>query len=442
MKTTLLEKVKADILRNNLIKTGDSILVAVSGGMDSVCLLHLLLSLRDVFSIHLSVAHVNHMLRGAESDRDEAFVRKLCEKYDIPFYLKKADVKKIADAQKQSIEEAGRSVRYDFFRDIQKQYHISKIATAHNKDDNVETVCMRFMRGTGIHGLGGIPIANNFGVIRPLLHTSREEIEGYITVSALPYVTDSSNLCDDYTRNQIRHHVIPYIEKHFNHNFKETLSDNIALYDETESFMELYTESVIYKYIRKEFYGFSAKISHLLQEHPAIAKRMIRITLSKLTGTSVPNKTVQNLYESMHNKNSFSVDISANVAVHISYDTIYFYQKDFTEKTSYSISIEQGTGEISFADKHTIYLKPTLDKNKITVRKKMPGDRIYLGNCGHKKLKDLLIDEKVPAFIRDTIPMVLYENEVIWVCGIRDNPLYRATPGEAYIKLTHIQKEN
>ncbi len=442
MKTMLLEKVKADILKNNLIETGDSILVAVSGGMDSVCLLHLLLSLRDVFSIHLSVAHVNHMLRGAESDRDEAFVRELCEKYKIPFYLKKVNIKIIADEQKQSIEEAGRSVRYDFFRKIQKQYHISKIATAHNKDDNVETVCMRFMRGTGIRGLGGIPIVNDFGVIRPLLHTSRKELERYVTETALPYVIDSSNLCDDYTRNQIRHHVIPYIENHFNQNFKDTLSDNLALYGETESFMELYTASVIWKYIQKEFYGFSAEIPHLLQEHPAIAKRMIRITLNKLTGASVPNIVVQTVYDSMCNKNSFSVDISANVAVHIAYGMIYFYQKDFAEKTDYSIRIEQGYGEITFAEKHTIYLKPTLDKDRIIIRKKLPGDRIYLGNCGHKKVKDLLIDEKIPAFIRDTIPIVLYENEIIWVCGIRDNPLYRATNNESYIKLTYIQKEN
>jgi len=211
MKSDLRERTKAYIIKHNLFSYGDSILVAVSGGADSICMLDVLVSLKEEFQIKISVAHLNHMLRGEEAYRDEKFVQSICKAYQVPYHVTRIDITKLSADKRCSVEEAGRIARYEFFQQLKAEYNINCIATAHNKNDNVETVLMRLMRGTSIHGLGGIPSKNDSGVIRPLLHATREEIEGYIRSHNLSYVVDRTNLENSYTRNKIRNQLLPYI---------------------------------------------------------------------------------------------------------------------------------------------------------------------------------------------------------------------------------------
>lgn len=441
MKNNLAEKIKEDLIKYALLDNGDSVLVAVSGGADSVCLLDVLISLQDCFQLKIAVAHVNHMLRGAESDRDEAFVCSLCQAYDIPFYSRKIDVEKLAKEQKISIEEAGRQARYDFFYTLKTKYGMTKIATAHNKCDNAETVCMRFMRGTSVHGLCGIPAKTASGIIRPLLFTDRNEIEAYLSNKNLAYVTDSSNLSDDYTRNKVRHNLIPHIMKEYNENFIDTLCRNIESYCETEDFLKQYTEDIYHRIAISEEYGISIAVASLLSEHVSIAKRVIKKAISVLTNTDVSNVVLQKAYE-MLSQESSSLSMCKDLTLYQAYGKLCFVSEAAVAEMTYGIKIEEGNNICNFQDKNVIYVKSSLDPKKFVVRTRMPGDKIYLGKCGHKKVQDLFIDEKVPVFLREKIPVVLYENEIVWVCGVRDNPLFRATPGDTNLKLIYQKEKN
>lgn len=458
MKNEFIQSIKNTISKNNLLSYGDSVLVAVSGGADSVCLLDVLNEIKDEYALSLYVAHVNHMLRAEEATRDAEFVRAICEQYSIPFYCEKIDVASIAKCNKISCEEAGRNARYDFFLHLKATLSIDKIATAHNKNDNIETVCMRFLRGTGIDGLSGIPIANNQEIIRPLLHTSRKEIEEYIAQKQLEHITDSSNLTNDYTRNRIRHSFVPNIIENYNNNFVDTLHENVLLFHETSQYLKNQVNAVYRKLVRKQNFGVSFDLNRLLQEDVYIIKAIIKKAVFMCTKKEITSKSLRLLYENVITGNACSFEISPTLNVYKKYSNLYFVfqtpKTDFLynskqlrdvkiEETGYTISFSENTGPVSFQDKHVIYIKQSLCKGKtFTIRNRQKFDRIFLGN-GHKSIKDLMIDEKVPCFLRDSVPLLLLDEEIIWVCGIRDNPTYRAKENEAYIKITYSkEKEN
>ena len=212
------------IFKHNMLNRGDKVLAAVSGGADSVCMLHILNSLKNDLDIELYCAHINHGLRGDAADSDELFVKSLCRSLDIPFFSKTIDVAKMAEENKLTVEEAGRIARYSFFDELKMQYGLSKIATAHNKNDNAETVLMRIIRGTGVDGLCGIAYVRGDGVIRPILDVSRKEIEEYCTDNSLDFCTDATNADNDYTRNKIRNQLIPYLEREFNSNIIDAMT--------------------------------------------------------------------------------------------------------------------------------------------------------------------------------------------------------------------------
>lgn len=203
------EKVLATIQKFQLLHPGQRVVVALSGGADSMALLHILLSLREEYDLCLSAAHVNHRLRGEESDRDEVFVREECRRLGIPMEVLTADLPALSAEKKLGIEECARMVRYDFLERLTASGGVA--ATAHHLNDQLETVLFHLARGTGLAGLCGIPPKRG-NIIRPLLGCTRQEIEEYCTGNGISYVVDSSNLSDDYTRNYIRHHIVPQFE--------------------------------------------------------------------------------------------------------------------------------------------------------------------------------------------------------------------------------------
>ncbi len=455
MKNNLKETVKKTIKNNNLLSANDAVLIAVSGGADSVCLFDVLFSLKDELNLKLYVAHLNHLLRGDEANRDEEFVRSICEKKGVPFFCERKDVLKLSKETGTSIEEAGRNARYDFFSKLKTEHEIHKIATAHNKNDNVETVCMRIMRGTGIHGLTGIPIENDLSVIRPLLYVSREEIEKYLEEKNLSFITDSSNLEDDYARNKVRHHLIPYIEENHNESFIDTFSQNIELFTEAEHYLYHQTEKSFDSLVIKKHFGFEFDLEKLKQEDKYIIKSVLRMAFLKLSNKEMPQNLVLKVYDALVSDSDSIISASVNLDIYIKYDKLYFViKKDalsfeyeklddniFINEINAKLSFEKSFEKPNFSDKNVIHIKSPHKKGTFKVRNRKRGDTIYLGDLGHKKVKDLLIDEKIPVFLRDEIPILLYDDEIIWVPGIRDNPKYRSNDSNEHIKIT-FTKEN
>lgn len=229
------QKVIETIKKYNLIKSGDKIVLGVSGGPDSITMLDILKDLKETMNFEIYVVHVNHMIRGQDAINDQKYVENYCNKNNIEFYTKAIDVQEIAKSKKIGVEEAGRSARYEAFEEILKKTNSNKIATAHNKNDKVETIIMHILRGSGVSGLKGIsPIRDN-KFIKPLIECSREEIEKYCEINKLNPCIDKTNFENSYTRNKIRNIVIPYIKEQFNPNIVETierLSEVISSEDE------------------------------------------------------------------------------------------------------------------------------------------------------------------------------------------------------------------
>ena len=227
-------KIKETICRYNMLQKGDTVAVGLSGGADSVALLHILLSLREEYGITVIACHINHNLRGTESDRDEEFVKNFCQSLNVPLETVSIKVKEHC-APHESLEETARKLRYKEFMRICKEYN-AKLATAHTASDNAETVLINMLRGTGTKGLSGIPPVRDY-IIRPLIRCSREEIEAYCQKNNLTFVTDSSNITDDYRRNKIRHNIIPLL-KDINPSFIEAVARMTAIVGDDTDFLE------------------------------------------------------------------------------------------------------------------------------------------------------------------------------------------------------------
>ena len=240
------QKIIDTIKKYNLIKNGDSIVIGVSGGPDSICLLHVLNELKSEFNFKICVAHVNHMIR-KEADEETEYVKKVCKNLGVECFIKRIDVLKTANNLKRGTEETGREIRYEFFNEILEKTNSNKIATAHNNNDKVETILMNILRGSGIAGLKGIePIRDN-KFIRPLINVSREEIEKYCTINKLEPKIDKSNKENIYTRNKVRNIVIPYIEREFNPNIIKTLNRLSEVATEENEYINKLTQETFNK---------------------------------------------------------------------------------------------------------------------------------------------------------------------------------------------------
>ena len=287
---SLLIKVLNTIKKFNLIQDGDKLVLGVSGGPDSICMLNILNNIRNDKKLQIDfdiiVAHINHLIR-EEAKEDEEFVKNFCKKNSISFYSKSIDVKKIANNNKIGTEEAGRNVRYDFFDEILKKTNSNKIAIAHNKNDKIETIIMNVLRGSGIAGLRGIePIKNN-KYIRPLIECDRNEIEKYCEENNIEARIDKTNFENIYTRNKIRNIVIPYIKKDFNPNIIETIDRLSELIKENDDYLEnlvknKYKELIIEEK-QKEFIMDLKKFN---KEEKVIKSRILLYTISRLMGTT------------------------------------------------------------------------------------------------------------------------------------------------------------
>lgn len=284
------EKVLNTIKKYNLIENGDRLVLGVSGGPDSICMLNILNDIRNDKNLHMEfdiiVAHVNHMIR-EEAIEDEKFVENFCKKIDVPFYSKSIDVQKIANNNKIGTEEAGRNARYEFFDEVLKKTNSNKIAIAHNKNDKVETMIMNMLRGSGIAGLKGIePIKNN-KYIRPLIECERFEIEQYCKENNIDARIDRTNFENVYTRNKVRNIIIPYIKKEFNPNIIQTMDRLSELVKEEDKYLENTVKAKYKELIIEETEKqFVMDLKGFNKQEKVIKSRLLLYTISRLLGST------------------------------------------------------------------------------------------------------------------------------------------------------------
>ncbi len=283
------EKILETIKKYKMIKNGEKIVLAVSGGPDSICMLDILNDIKNDEMIDMNfeivVAHVNHMIR-KEAAEDEKYVKKYCEENQIEFYSKSIDVQKMANNNKIGIEEAGRKARYEFFDEILEKTNSQKIAIAHNKNDKIETVLMHILRGSGINGLKGIePIKGKY--IRPLIECERTEIEDYCSENSLDPRIDKTNFDNEYTRNKVRNVLIPYIQKEFNPNLIRTIERLSKLVTEEEDYMDMQVEKIYNEIlINQNEKEIELDLRKFNTQEKVIKSRIILYTITRLFGNS------------------------------------------------------------------------------------------------------------------------------------------------------------
>ena len=403
----MLNKLLSFNRKNKLMQSGDRIICALSGGADSVALLFALYLLKEKLHIDLAAAHFNHGLRGAESDRDEAFVRDFCSRYDIPLFVDSGEVK----AGKKGLEAAARDARYAFFKNLD-----GKIATAHTADDNAETVLLHLVRGTGLKGLGGI-MPQNGNVIRPMLSVTRADVEAFLAEWSLPHIEDSSNETDQFLRNRLRHHVMPLLKEE-NPQLAENLSQMaLRLRQDEECLAELAHQDAL-------------SVAQLRKMHPSLRARALERFL-KENGVHEPEAEHIALAESLvfSEKPSASGQFPGGVTVGRNYDTLVRLQGDnepdpvilpacgTVELPQWGLRITCTPAEDLICDDHTFTVKTD---GVIQVRSRRTGDTMRLSG-GTKSLKKLFVDRKIPASQRQNVPVIADGQGVLGVYGIGVN---------------------
>lgn len=414
----------ADFARKyEMILPGDRIVCAVSGGADSVALLFGLYLLKDKLDITLEAAHFNHHLRGEESDRDEAFVRQLCDRYDIPLHLGQAQVK----PGKKGLEAAARDARYGFLQTLP-----GKIATAHTADDNAETVLMHLVRGTGLKGLGGIMPVNG-RIIRPLLTATRRDVEAFLDEYYVNHIEDSSNHSDDFLRNRIRHHVMPQLQQE-NPHLVQNLSQMALRLRLDEEYLSRQAE--LQQPIR---------VSQLKQMHPALRCRVLEQFL-KSEGVREPEQSHLAMADALlfSEKPSAKANLPGGMTLSRCYDGLVVLREEEplpemvltcpgeVEISGYRVKVEPAQAIINTPDTFTVSTIGT-----ITLRPRKSGDEIRLSG-GTKSLKKLFIDRKIPASQRMHIPVIGDEKSILGVYGIGAN--LNRTAGQLPAVMIKIEK--
>ena len=443
----VLGEVRETIARYAMFDRGDRVLVAVSGGSDSVALVHILHSIAGDFSLKLAVAHLNHGLRGQESDRDAEFVTVLAKKLELPFFIARRDVKAFQLRRRLSLEEAARRVRYDFFDDIAATHGFDKIALGHHSNDNAELVLMNLLRGSGPLGLAGIAAVRDSKIVRPLIHLKQAEILAYVSANNLSFVTDTSNMDPVHRRNRIRHYLIPELKKSYNPAIVDSLNRLGQILQAEDQWMEqalepLYAETIS-NYGSE---GIRVDLSNIAV-HPAVGRRIIRKAiwrvkqdLRRITFAHV--EAVMDL--ATRPCSSGCLDLPDGIRVLREATMLIIKQEDqksCVPKIDYHYTIAaEGTTVIKEANvvlklkeidiedvpdfKDAARTRAFLDRDllqfPLMVRNFRPGDRFSpLGLDGSQKLKKFFINNKISVQRRKSCPLLLSGDKIIWVVGLR-----------------------
>ena len=429
-----------------MCKADDQVILGVSGGADSICLFYTLKKLSERIPLHLRVAHVHHGIREEEADRDCEFVKKLCEEWEVPFHLKKANVPEFARERHLSEEEAGRLLRYEWFRELKEKYGADRIAVAHQKEDSAETVLLHLFRGSSLRGLAGIrPVQGD--IIRPLLCLTRADIREILSREGIPFVEDSTNASDAYERNRVRHHILEYAEKEIRKGAAEKILLAAERAAEADDYLTRKARSV-WPFVVQEKNDASGQGLLLRKEaweeqDPVIFGYLLRLVLEELTksqaGYQEPHiRALQELAGKQTGKN---LSLPAGIRAERGYEGILFYRKPERSAAlpeSPVIPLETDGKETLVGDHICLAARfpfangKNIPKNPYTkwfdyytitqslvFRHRRPGDYITIAPAGRKSLKSLLIDRKVPSKERDSLWLLADGSHILWIVGMQ-----------------------
>ncbi len=449
--------------KHKLFSVNDKILLAVSGGIDSVVLLHLFLQIREEWNLQIAVIHFNHRLRGSESDGDEIFVRNLCEKNKLVYFVSNEDVGNYSKANKISIEMAARKCRYDFFCQIAQENKFDLIALGHNANDQAETVLSHIIRGSGVRGLGGIhPKRDKY--IRPLLFATRKEIENYAHQQNLSFREDSSNADTSYQRNRIRHILLPILARDFNPNIVKTLKrlgENMTGIDDylRSQGDDAYLRCLKYRDhckivldIIKFLAYFDVLQKYILERVLTDLKKDVRI---------LDYRTFERIKTLINKHINNSIKISSDLWIVTSSNELFVGK---FEKQREEIFIQEIPGQYQLWNDLIFEIKRTtkplkqvlknsgsnvewIDESSIELPLKIRpyhhGDRFQPLNLrGSKKLSDFFIDEKIAFYKRSSTPILECKGRIVWVCGHRLDERFKLTQKTANVLKLELRKKD
>jgi tRNA(Ile)-lysidine synthase len=443
----LKQKFKNTIIKYNLLKKGDRVIVAVSGGPDSICLLVLLIQLKDELGLYLHVATFNHLIRKKQAYEDIKFVKAKARECNLPVTAGETNVPRFAKLNKLSLEEAARMTRFAFLKKVAKENKAHKIALGHNLDDQIETFLMRLIRGAGLTGLGGMAPKrkeDNFEIIRPLIETSRQDIENYLKQKRIKFRLDKTNQSIAYLRNKIRLKLIPLLEKEYNPNIKEVILRTLHSIREVNEFLEKRIELKSKKIMnRKGSYLYLnlkglKNLSWIVKTH--ILRKAILETKGDLRQFSYKNWFALHRLAFELQSGKF-LTLPGGMVVRKVYNNLIFEKGPTEERKLFArrkkincpgstqvkeLGIEilaEVLGRISINKRKSKWIE-FFDADKIKwpifVRTKREKDAFRpLGMCGKKSLKEFFIDEKIPLTLRSRLPIIEDRQRIIWVCGCR-----------------------
>ena len=461
----LLQTVEKTIATYGMLKPKDSVVIGVSGGPDSVALLHVLFLIAPRFSLKLGVAHLNHCLRKNDSDKDAQFVEFLAKKYDLPCHTHKKDVLTYQIENKLSLEEAARCVRYTFLNNVANTMQYNKIAVGHHSDDNAELILMNLFRGSGTQGLSGIPPVRDHKIIRPLIKLNRSELIDFLSQNKLEYVSDASNTDTKYLRNRVRHDLIPLIKAAYNPKISETLNRLSSIIRSEEEWIG----DVVHPFYEKTVLDVQENciilsVSMLNRYHLALQRRIIRTTIEKIKGDlrRIRFVNINSVIGLIDKRSAYGkVDLPDRIRIQRDRDALHVFKErrmscGGSEKESHSdtftfeyqieklesVFIREIGATIKFtemrlkkvfdyryAGQHTSFFDKNSLSFPIVIRNFRPGDAFKpLGAGGTQKLKKFFIDKKVPRSERIKCPILLSRGKIIWVVGHRIDESVKLMP--------------
>jgi tRNA(Ile)-lysidine synthase len=464
------------VLRYNMLNPGETIIAAVSGGADSVALLKALLLIRDEWRLCIAAVHVNHHMRGENSQTDEDFTAGLCASWSVPLRICHADVPLYVKDKKLSPEEAARCLRYKYLYAVLEEFHAQKIAIAHTQDDNAETVLLNLARGTGLKGLCGIPPVRGV-IVRPFIEITRECIETFLAKKGIAFRTDESNFSPLYTRNRIRHNLLPRLREAAGARASEAIARNCAWLRDEEEYLSQTARAAFETCVckpEKDIPPESADaiwldIDRLSAMPVVIRRRVVREGLYCLcngnlsependfasgNGSFVPADTgavhVESILRLLEGETGRRVELPHGFRAQRLYGQLALYretgQRHQTETPAPPIDLEPGkpvpipgTGKYILlslsapsVNKVNVYTNNFLYDNMVlTLRTRRPGDRIHIPGAGRRKLQDYFTDRKVPRHLRDAIWLLTCGSDILWVMDDlgRVSASYKPVPG-------------
>ncbi|MGA8181979.1 MAG: tRNA lysidine(34) synthetase TilS [Desulfobacterales bacterium] len=460
-----MKTIEKAVFVHGMLKPNDSVVIGVSGGPDSVALLHMLFKIASRFSLRLGVAHLNHCLRQNDSDNDAKFVESVAANLGLPCYVQKRDIRRYQRENRLSLEDAARRVRYEFLDNIAKTHQYNKIALGHHADDNAELVLMNLFRGAGPLGLSGIPPKRDDRIIRPMIMLKRSDIIDFLDQNQLKYVFDRTNVDTAHLRNRVRLDLIPVLKTAYNPNISDALNRLSSILRCEEEWIE----DVIHPFFDKAV--FHIRESHielsipiLNRYHKALQRRVIRMALAKAKGDlrRIGFANIDSVIDLLKKKLPFGkIDLPDGLRIRRDQDTIHIYRSqrrvpddprvnncgdafsfEYQIENFDPVFVKEIKAHIRFAEigienmpdcrctgQHANFFDKDAINLPMVLRNFRPGDAFRpLGVNGRQKLKKFFIDKKVPRRERLTCPILLSYGKIICVVGHRIDESVKVTP--------------